>query len=168
MIEEHRWRNGHEKKPNKNYGRRQDRSLVSRVGHLHMVLLNDVQKIVVVPQIQYIAVCPNYKCVRKLDIRSKSMEWSMFLSWCRSSFPPFFFLKTFCFSQFCPVCCLFVSKNDTLRKLWNTFLVYVDKNSFLRVLSVVENFAEDLQLFVELFIRKNNLLQKKLFDVLFF
>ena len=118
MIEEHGWRNGYEKKPNENYGWRQDRSLVSRVGHLHTVLLNDVQKIVVVPQIHYIAVCdattnsPKLQmCSETVDICSKSMEWSMFLSWCRSSFPPFktkknflplsmlFCLLTFCFKK---------------------------------------------------------------------
>ena len=137
MIEEHGWGNGHEKKPNENYGR--DKTVVWWVELvlLHMVLLNDVQKIVVVPQIQYIAVCdamansPKLQvCSETLDICRKSMEWSMFLSWCRGSFPPFKTKKTFCFSQFCSVYCLFVSKNDTLRKLWNTFLVFVDKNVF--------------------------------------
>ena len=102
MIEEHRWRNGHEKKPNENYGR--DKTVVWWVELviLHMVLLNDVQKIVVVPQIQYIAVCdattssPKLQmCSETVDICSKSMEWLMFLSWCRGSFTPFKTIKTF-------------------------------------------------------------------------
>ena len=80
----------------KNYGR--DKTVVwwIELVILHMVLLNDVPKIVVVPQIQYIAVChgktssPKLQvCPETVDICSKSMEWSMFLSWCRGFFPPF-------------------------------------------------------------------------------
>ena len=136
-IEEHGWRNGHEKKPNENCGR--DKTVIWWVELviLHMLLLNDVQKIVMVPQIHYIAVCDAttnspklQECLDTADMCSKSMEWSMFLSWCRSSFSPFKTKKTFCFSLFCSVYCLAVSKNDTLRKLWNTFLVFVDKNVF--------------------------------------
>ena len=96
MIEEHGWGNGYEKKRNENYGR--DKTVVWWVELviLHMVLLNDVQRTVVVPQIQYIAVChgktssPKLQvCPETVDICSKSMEWSMFLSWCRGFFPPF-------------------------------------------------------------------------------
>ena len=102
MIEEHGWRTEHEKKPNENYGR--DKTVVWWVELviLHMVLLNDVQTVVVVPQIQYIAVCdattssPKLQvCSETVDICSKSMEWSMFLSWCRGSFTPFKTKKNF-------------------------------------------------------------------------
>ena len=96
MIEEHGGWNGHEKKPNENYGR--DKTVIWWVELviLHMLLLNDVQKIVMVPQIHYIAVCDAttnspklQECLDTADMCSKSMEWSMFLSWCRSSFSPF-------------------------------------------------------------------------------
>ena len=117
MIEEHGWRNGHEKKPNENYGRDKTEILWVEFVILHMVLVNDVQKIVVVPQIQYIAVCdattssPKLQvCSETVDICSKSMEWSMFLSWCKRSFPPCKTKKNFLLAlNFCPFCCLFVS-----------------------------------------------------------
>ena len=82
MIEEDGWGNGHEKKPYDNYGR--DRTVVWWVELiiLHMVLLKDVQKIVVLPQIRYIAVCdattssPKLQvCSETVDMCSKSMEW---------------------------------------------------------------------------------------------
>ena len=98
---------------------------------LHTVLLNDVQKIVVVPQIPYIAVCdatansPKLQvCSETVNIRSESMEWSMFLLWCRGSFAPFK-TKKFCFSQFCRFCCLFVSKKRHFEKnVGHFFLVF--------------------------------------------
>ena len=58
-MEEHGCRNEHEKKPNENYGRDKTEvwwvALFSSI--LPMVLLKVVQELVVVPQIQYIAVC---------------------------------------------------------------------------------------------------------------
>ena len=138
MIEEHGSRNGHEKKPNENYGR--DKTVVWWVELviLHMVLLNDVQKIVVVPQIQYIAVCdattssPKLQmCSETVDICSKSMEWSMFLSWCmvQRLLPTIqnkknlllsilSFLMSFCFK-----------KTPFLKNCGTLFVVFVDKKN---------------------------------------
>ena len=125
---------------------------------LHMVLLNDVQKIVVLPQIQYIAVCDattnspkSQMCSETVDLCNKAMEWSMFLSWCRGSFPPFKTKKNF---SACLNFVLFIvfcfEKNDPLKKMWNTFFSFLlTKECFLRVLSVVEVSAVDLPLFVE-------------------
>ena len=56
-MEEHGWRNVHEKKPNENNGRDETLVWLVELIILHTVLLKDVQKIVVVPQIQCIAVC---------------------------------------------------------------------------------------------------------------
>ena len=74
---------------------------------------------------------PNCKCVQKLWIFAVN-RWSGQCS-CRGAEAPSHHSKqkkTFCLSQCCSVCCLFVSKNEILRKLWNTFLVFVDKNVF--------------------------------------
>ena len=143
-----------------------------------MVLLNDVQKIVLVPQIQYIAVCDAttsspklQECSETADMCSKSMEWSMFLSWCMvqrllstiqnknklSASLHFVVPVVFSFQKI-----TFVFENI----VEHFFLVFVDKG-FLLVLSVVEVSAEDLQLFVEIFINKNKFLQKNFFDVVF-
>ena len=54
---EHGWRNVHEKKPNENNGRDETEVWEVELFNLPMVLLKVVQKTVVVPQIQYIAVC---------------------------------------------------------------------------------------------------------------
>ena len=58
----------------KNYGR--DKTVVWWVELviLHTVLLNDVQKIVVVPQIQYIAVCDATTKSTKLQVCSETVE----------------------------------------------------------------------------------------------
>ena len=98
MIEDHGWRTEHEKKPNENYGR--DKTVVWWVELviLPMVLLNDVQTIVVVPQIQYIAVCDATTSSPKLQVCSETVDTcnkSMVLSWCRGSFTAFKTKKTF-------------------------------------------------------------------------
>ena len=105
-----------------------------------MVLLNDVQKIVVLPQIQYIAVCdattssPKLQmCSETVDICSKSMEWSMFFSWCRSSFPPFKKKKNFLLLSILSFLLSFRLKKMTpffLKKLWNTFFSFLLTNVF--------------------------------------
>ena len=76
MIEEHGWGNGHEKTPNENYGR--DKTVVWWVELiiLHMWLLNDVQKIVVVPQIHYIAVCDATTSSPTLQVCSETVDIS--------------------------------------------------------------------------------------------
>ena len=56
-MEEHGWRNEHEKKPNENYGRDKTEVWEVELFNLPMVLLKVVQKTVVVTQIQCIAVC---------------------------------------------------------------------------------------------------------------
>ena len=71
---------------------RRDRSVMSRVGHFaHGPAHVQKKKTVVVPQIQYIAVCdattcsPNSECsetVEDLQNAIQPMEWSMSLSWC--------------------------------------------------------------------------------------
>ena len=110
MIEDHGWRTEHEKKPNQNYGRDETVVWWVELVILHMVLLNDVQKIVVVQQIQYIAVCdattnsPNLVCSVTV------------LSWCRVLQRV---LKRFCSSQFCPFYCLFALKKS------NTFCLKI-------------------------------------------
>ena len=140
MIEEHGWRNGHEKKPHENYGR--DKTVVWWVELviLHTVLLNDVQKIVVVPQIQYIAVCDAttsspklQECSETLDICSKSMEWSMFLSWCRGSFTPFKTKKNFLLLSILSFLLSFLFPKNELslfEKLWNTFFSFMLTKKF--------------------------------------
>ena len=90
MMEEHGWRNGHEKKMNENCGR--DETVVWWVGLFifHMVLLKDVQKLswyhrfsslpcVIQRQISQFRVfrnCGSYAKCRK------STRWTMSLSWC--------------------------------------------------------------------------------------
>ena len=95
MMEEHGWRNGHEKRLNENYGRDETAVWWVELFILHMLLLKDVQKTVVVTQIQYITVCdataslPKFrvfrKCVSSAKCR-KSKGWSLSLSWCIGSF----------------------------------------------------------------------------------
>ena len=169
MIEEHRWRNGHEKKPNENYGR--DKKTVVwwvELVILHMVLVNDVQKIVVVPQIQYTAVCdattnsPKLQvCSGIVDICSKAMEWWMFLSWCRGFFPPFKTKENFLLLSILSFLLSYCFQHWHFKKIVEHFSrLCRQKMFFLRVLSVHEVSAVDLQLFVEIFISKNNILQK--------
>ena len=175
MIEDHGRRTEHEKKPNENYGR--DKTVVWWVELviLHMVLLNDVQTIVVVPQIQYIAVCdattssPKLQmCSETVDICNKSIEWSMFLSWCRGSFPP-------CKKNFLLLSILSFLLSSRLEKstlffekiVEHFFLVFVDK-CFLRVPSVVDVSAVDLQLFVEILINRNKFPQKSFLMFFYF
>ena len=97
MMEEHGWRNGHEKRMNENCGR--DETVVWWVGLfiLHMVLLKDVQKLswyhrfssllcVIQRQVSQFRVfrnCGSYAKCRK------STRWSMSLSWC-IGFSPLF------------------------------------------------------------------------------
>ena len=174
MIEEHGWGNGYEKKPNENYGRHKTVVWWVELVILHMVLLNDVQKIFVVHQIQYIAVCdattnsPKLQmCSETVDICSKSMEWSMS---CRGAEAPSHHSKqkkTFCFSQFCSVYCLFVSKNDTLRNCGTLFSFLLTKMFFACALccwSLCCGFAIARQNFHW----QKQISTKKLFDVLFF
>ena len=125
---------------------RQDNSLVGRFGHLHMVLLNDVQKIVVVPQIQYIAACdattssPNLQvCSETVDICSKLMEWSMFLSWCRGSFTTFKTKKNFLLLSILSFLLSFVSKKWLFfeKQLWNTFFSFMLTKMFFLVCSLL-------------------------------
>ena len=65
-MEEHGWRNEHEKKPNENYGRDKTEVWEIELFNLPMVLLK-------VPQIQYIAVCggktssPNLGCSETVE-----------------------------------------------------------------------------------------------------
>ena len=72
-MEEHGWRNEHEKKPNENYGRDKTEVWEVELFNLPMVLLKVAQKTVVVPQIQYIAVCggktssPNLECSETVE-----------------------------------------------------------------------------------------------------
>ena len=98
VVDEHGWRNGDEKRLNENY--RRDETVVWWVELfiLHMVLLKDVQKTVVVAQIQYITVCDATTSLPKFGVftncgrsakNRKSQGWSMSLSWCIGSFPPF-------------------------------------------------------------------------------
>ena len=123
----------HEKKPNENHGR--DKTVVWWVELviLHMVLLTMCRKLSwchrfsTLPCVMQRQVLPNYKNVQKLRISAVN-RWSGQCS-CRGAEASSHHSKqkkTFCFSQFCLFCCLFVSKNDTLKKLWNTFLVFVD------------------------------------------
>ena len=72
------------KKPNENYGR--DKTVVwwSELVILHIVLLKDVQKTVVVQQTQYIAVChgktssPNLECSETVedDLQNAVQRWN--------------------------------------------------------------------------------------------
>ena len=104
LMEEHGWRNGHKKKPHANNGRDETVVWWVELVILHIVLLKEVQKNVVVQQIQYIAVChgktkfPQFTVFRNCGSWpakcSTTMEWSMPLSWCRSFFPPFNKKKT--------------------------------------------------------------------------
>ena len=73
LIEEHGWRNGHEKRPNENYGR--DKTVVwwIELVILHMVL-KVAQELVVVPQTQYIAVCHGKTNSHKLQACSETVE----------------------------------------------------------------------------------------------
>ena len=65
-MEEHGWRNGHEETPNQNYGRDMTEAweveLFKTCGALKMV-----QELVVVPQIQCIAVCDRKTCSLNLE-----------------------------------------------------------------------------------------------------
>ena len=80
MMEEHGWRNGHEAKPNGNYGR--DKTAVSWVELviLPLVLLKVVQELVVVPQIQCIAVCHgktssiNLECSETVEVPKSAVQ----------------------------------------------------------------------------------------------
>ena len=72
-MEEHGWRNEHEKKLNGNYGRDKIEAWEVELFNLPMVLLKVVQEPVVVPQIQYISVCggktssPNLECSETVE-----------------------------------------------------------------------------------------------------
>ena len=171
MIEEHGWGNGYEKKANENCGR--DKTVVWWVELviLHMVLLNDVQKIVVVPQIQYIVVCdattnsPKLQvCSETLDICSKSMEWSMFLSWCRGSFPPFKTKKKLSASLNFVLFIVFWFQKMTLWEICGTLFSFLLKMFFVCALCCWSLCCG----FVEIFIDRNKFLQKSFLMFFFF
>ena len=84
-MEEHGWRNVHEEKPNENNGRDETVVWWIELVILHMVLLKAVQKnFVVVPQIQYIAVCHGkinsliLECSETVedDLQNAVQQWS--------------------------------------------------------------------------------------------
>ena len=108
-----------------------------------MVLLNDVQRTVVVPQIQYIAVCDAttsspklQECSETVDVGSKSMsgQCSCRGAWCRSFFPPFKTKKLSASLNFVlSVVFLFQKMNLFFffqKIVEHFFLVYVDNNVF--------------------------------------
>ena len=80
LMEKHGWRNGHEKRPNEKLRTKQDRSLRNRVVQFTMVLLKVVQEPVVVPQIQYIAVCDgktsslNFECSETVEVPKSAVQ----------------------------------------------------------------------------------------------
>ena len=84
LMEEHRKRNEHEKKPNENNGRDETVVWWVELVILHMVLLMcKKKKTVVVPQIQYIAVCDattcslNSECSKTVedDLQKAAQRW---------------------------------------------------------------------------------------------
>ena len=84
------------KRPNEKYGRDKTEVWEIELFNLPMVLLK-VQEPVVVPQIQYIAVCdgktslPQHRVFRNCgtsEKRSATIGWSMSFSWCRGFVPP--------------------------------------------------------------------------------
>ena len=96
------WRNVHEKRSKmKTDETTHEVCLVSRVGHCALwYLLKDVQRTVVVPQIQYIALCDATtssrvfrNCERISSKCSYNDGWSMSLSWCRGFFPTILRIK---------------------------------------------------------------------------
>ena len=98
LMEKHGWRNEHEKKPNGNYGRDKTEVWEVELFNLPMVLFKVVQEPVVVPHIQYIAVCggktssPNLECSETVEDLPNAIQrtigWSILLSWCIGFFPP--------------------------------------------------------------------------------
>ena len=96
-MEEHGWRNGHERKQNEKYGRDKTEVWEMELFNLRMVLLKVVQEPVVVPEIQYICSVwwkdkfPQFRAFsncRGSEKRSTTIKWSMSFSWCRGFVPP--------------------------------------------------------------------------------
>ena len=175
LMEEHGWRNGHEEKPNENIGRNETVVWWVELVILHMLLLNDVQKIVVVPQIQYTAVCdattssPKLQvCSETVDIGSKSMEWSMFLSWCRGSFTPFKTKKNLSASLNFVVSVVFSLRKNFFEKLWNTFFSFMLTNVFCVCSLLLKSLLWFCSCLLKFSLTKNKFLQKSFFWWSFF
>ena len=80
LMEEHGWRNGHEETPNENYGRDKTEVWQVELFNVPTVLVKVVQELVVVPQIQCIAVYDgktrsiNLQCSETVEVPQTAIQ----------------------------------------------------------------------------------------------